>query len=80
MKDCGLERNLVEAVQPSTEALLDFNDKYLATDDLQALTVDLSTMVTGWRNDLSLRIKMIEVLHNAHVPALLEGSQTNSVQ
>ncbi|MDG2116418.1 MAG: sigma D regulator [Porticoccaceae bacterium] len=71
---------LVEAIQPSTEALLDFNDKYLATDDLQALTTDLSTIGEVLAQRFESEDKMIEVLHNAHVPALLEGSQTNSVQ
>ena len=35
---------LVEAIQPSTEAILDFNDKYLETDDLESLPVDLSSI------------------------------------
>lgn len=69
---------LVEAIQPSTEALLDFNDKYLATDDLQTLTVDLSAIGEVLAQRFESEDKMIEVLHNAHVPTLLEQSQTNA--
>lgn len=69
---------LVEAIQPSTEALLDFNDKYLATDDLQTLTVDLSVIGEILAQRFESEDKMIEVLHNAHVPTLLEQSQTSA--
>lgn len=70
---------LVEAIQPSTEAILDFNDKYLETDDLESLPVDLSSIGEILAQRFESEDKMIEVLHNAHVPALLEEIQADSV-
>lgn len=70
---------IVEAIQPSTEAILDFNDKYLETDDLESLAVDLSSIGEFLAQRFESEDKMIEVLHNAHVPALLQESQADSV-
>ncbi len=70
---------LVEAIQPSTEAILDFNDKYLETDDLESLSTDLSNIGEILAQRFESEDKMIEVLHNAHVPALLQESQAGSV-
>lgn len=70
---------IVEAIQPSTEAILDFNDKYLETDDLASLAVDLSSIGEFLAQRFESEDKMIEVLHNAHVPALLQESQADSV-
>ena len=65
---------LMKKIQPSTEFILDFNDKYLATDDLDTLTTDLS----GIGETLALRFesedKMIEVLHSSHVRLLMAES------
>ena len=70
---------LVEAIQPSTEAILDFNDKYLETDDLESLPVDLSSIGEILAQRFESEDKMTEILHNAHVPALLEEIQADSV-
>ena len=72
----GLEQGaaLMEKIQPSTELILDFNDKYLATDDLDALTTDLSEIGETLAQRFESEDKMIEVLHNSHVSQLLQES------
>ncbi len=65
---------LMEIIQPSTEIILDFNDKYLATDDLDTLTTDLSNIGETLAQRFESEDKMIEVLHNSHVRLLLEES------
>ena len=55
------------------------NDKYLETDDLESLAVDLSSIGEFLAQRFESEDKMIEVLHNAHVPALLQESQADSV-
>ena len=59
--------DLMDKIQPSTEAVLDFNDKYLATDDLDSLSVDLSTVGESLEMRFECEDKMIEVLHSAHL-------------
>jgi regulator of sigma D len=72
----GLEQGaaLMEKIQPSTEIILDFNDKYLATDDLDVLATDLSEIGETLAQRFESEDKMIEVLHNSHVSQLLEES------
>jgi regulator of sigma D len=60
----------MDKIQPSTEAVLDFNDKYLETDDLDSLSVDLSTVGEALELRFECEDKMIEVLHNAHLHQL----------
>lgn len=78
--DKGLKKGaeLLEMIQPSTERILDFNDKYLATDDLDALTVDLSDIGETLAQRFESEDKMIEVLHNSHI-ALLQDAEKDSV-
>ena len=76
----GLERGavLMEKIQPSTEELLDFNDKYLATDDLETLSIDLSAIGETLAQRFESEDKMIEVLHNAHLAQLMPAKETDS--
>lgn len=62
--------DLMNRIQPSTEAVLDFNDKYLATDDLESLPTDLSVVGEALEQRFETEDKMIEVLHNAHLTQL----------
>jgi len=62
--------DLMDRIQPSTEAVLDFNDKYLATDDLESLSTDLSVVGEALEQRFETEDKMIEVLHNAHLKQL----------
>ena len=53
-------------VDATTEAVLDFNDKYQETDDLTALDADLSGLGEALEARFSAEDSMIAVLHNAH--------------
>lgn len=71
-RDFGDKEGLKEAatlyqiIDNTTEALLDFNDKYQETDDLTELVNDLSTMGQSLEPRFSAEDQMIEVLHNSH--------------
>ena len=62
--------DLMDKIQPSTEMVLDFIDKYLATDDLDSLAEDLSTVGEALELRFESEDKMIEVLHSAHLAQL----------
>ena len=66
---------LMEKIQPSTEELLDFNDKYLATDDLDTLGTDLSMIGETLAQRFESEDKMMEVLHNAHLTLLIPATE-----
>lgn len=57
---------LFDVVDATTEAVLDFNDKYQETDDLAAIAEDLSQMGEVLENRFEAEDRMIEVLHVAH--------------
>ena len=57
---------LLSRIHPVTQSALDFNDKYLATDDLDSLTTDLSSLGESLAARFEIEDRMIEVLHNAH--------------
>lgn len=57
---------LYDVVDKTTERLLDFNDKYLETDDLTALTPDLSQLGEALEIRFSAEDRLIAVLHTAH--------------
>ena len=64
----GLEaaNGLLETIDATTEMILDFNDKYLETDDLKTLTTDLSQLGESLEARLAAEDQMIAVLHTAH--------------
>lgn len=57
---------LFSQVEPTTDAVLDFNDKYQETDDLGSLTDDLSRIGELLATRFEAEDRMIEVLHMAH--------------
>ncbi len=57
---------LLNTIDGTTQKILDFNDKYLETDDLSALTVDLSDLGESLSARMEAEDIMIEVLHTAH--------------
>ncbi len=57
---------LYSQVDKTTEVLLDFNDKYLETDDLASLNGDLSGLGETLETRFSAEDRMIAVLHTAH--------------
>lgn len=59
-------KKLIGNIDETTEFALDFNDKYLETDDLTALTADLSKLGEILAIRFEAEDRMIEVLHIAH--------------
>lgn len=57
---------LYSIIDRTTELLLDFNDKYLETDDLACLAADLSQLGEALETRFSAEDGMIAVLHTAH--------------
>lgn len=57
---------LYDVVDETTEKLLDFNDKYLETDDLTSLVGDLSRLGEALEIRFSAEDRLIAVLHTAH--------------
>ncbi|RYY01295.1 MAG: sigma D regulator [Gammaproteobacteria bacterium] len=57
---------LFTIVDNTTEKLLDFNDKYLETDDLSSLDSDLSHLGETLEIRFSAEDRMISVLHTSH--------------
>lgn len=59
-------KKLFAIIDVTTEAILDFNDKYLETDDLETLTEDLSKVGQSIEERFEAEDRMIAVLHVAH--------------
>ena len=57
---------LYKIIDPNTEVILDFNDKYLETDDLSTLAKDLSEIGQQLVTRFEAEDKMIQVLHMSH--------------
>lgn len=57
---------LYSEIDQTTGFILDFNDKYLETDDLEALPNDLSILGEKLAIRFEGEDQMIQVLHNAH--------------
>lgn len=57
---------LYASIDSTTEAILDFNDKYLETDDLDSIAEDLSRLGEILATRFEAEDRMIEVLHTAH--------------
>ncbi len=55
-----------KAIDGTTEQILDFNDKYQETDDLESLERDLSSLGEALATRFEAEDNMIEVLHTAH--------------
>lgn len=58
--------NLYTTIDKTTEKLLDFNDKYLETDDLGSIGVDLSRLGETLETRFTAEDRMIAVLHTSH--------------
>jgi len=57
---------LFAIIDETTQEVLDFNDKYLETDDLTTLERDLSLLGETLETRFSAEDRMIAVLHTAH--------------
>ncbi|MFT7560225.1 MAG: regulator of sigma D [Flavobacteriales bacterium] len=58
--------DLYKIIDVTTEVILDFNDKYQETDDLETIERDLSSVGEKLVTRFETEDKMIEVLHYAH--------------
>jgi len=58
--------SLYTQVEETTDAVLDFNDKYQETDDFTTLPHDLSTIGERLAARFEAEDRMISVLHDAH--------------
>ena len=65
------EPNLLEKIQTTTEYILDFNDKYLGSHDLDARIIDLASLGGVFAQRFGLEDQLIDVLHSSHVRTLL---------
>lgn len=61
-----------KVVDQTTETILDFNDKYQETDDLDAILADLSKLGETLASRFEAEDNMIEVLHVAHKDQVTE--------
>ncbi|GMG86195.1 sigma D regulator [Biformimicrobium ophioploci] len=59
-------QTLYKKIDPTTDLALDFNDKYLETDDLDAIGRDLSQLGEALETRFAAEDEMISVLHTAH--------------
>lgn len=57
---------LYDTIDATTERLLDFNDKYLETDDISSLSEDLSHLGEALEVRFSAEDRLISVLHTSH--------------
>jgi regulator of sigma D len=57
---------LYNTIDKTTEKLLDFNDKYLETDDLGSIDTDLSRLGETLETRFAAEDRMIAVLHTSH--------------
>lgn len=57
---------LYDTIDTTTEKLLDFNDKYLETDDVSSLSADLSHLGEALEVRFSTEDRLISVLHTSH--------------
>ena len=69
------EPNLLEKIQITTDHVLDFNDKYLSSHDLDALIIDLASLGEAFAKRFALEDNLIDVLHSSHVSKLLEETE-----
>lgn len=57
---------LYDMIDTTTEKLLDFNDKYLETDDISSLSNDLSYLGEAMEVRFSAEDRLVSVLHTSH--------------
>ena len=57
---------LMHRIDPTTDAILDFNDKYQETDDLSSLATDLSQLGMTLETRFAVEDRLIQILHTAH--------------
>jgi regulator of sigma D len=61
----------------TTEIILDFNDKYISTDDLEALIIDLASLGKTFVRRFAEEDKLVDLLHSANVSHLIGGEDAS---
>jgi regulator of sigma D len=69
--------SLLQEIQMTTEIILDFNDKYISTDDLEALIIDLASLGKTFVRRFAEEDKLVDLLHSANVSSLIGGEEVN---
>ena len=64
-------KKLLPAIYSLTDLILDFNDKYLATDDCSSLAIDLSNLGENMAQRFEIEDSMVNILHSAHYQQVL---------
>ena len=64
-------KRLLPAIYALTDLILDFNDKYLATDDLSSVAIDLSSLGERMAQRFEIEDNMVNILHSAHYQQVL---------
>lgn len=59
-------KSLYREIDATTDVAVDFNDKYLETDDLVSLPKDLSELGVALETRFAAEDRMIDTLHTAH--------------
>jgi regulator of sigma D len=70
--------SLLQEIQMTTEIILDFNDKYISTDDLEALIIDLASLGKTFVRRFAEEDKLVDLLHSANVSSLIGGEKVKS--
>ena len=70
-------KKLLPAIYSLTDLILDFNDKYLATDDLLTLATDLSALGETLAQRFEIEDQMVNILHSAHYQQVLIKKPSN---
>jgi regulator of sigma D len=69
--------SLLQEIQMTTEIILDFNDKYISTDDLEALIIDLASLGKTFVRRFAEEDKLVDLLHSANVSHLIGGEDAS---
>ena len=69
--------SLLQEIQMTTEIILDFNDKYISTDDLEALIIDLASLGKTFVRRFAEEDKLVDLLHSANVSHLIGGEDVS---
>lgn len=79
--DQGLDKSpkLIDKIQTTTELILDFNDKYITANDLDALIIDLAALGETFVQRFADEDVLIDLLHSTNVSKLIGETEPNSM-
>jgi regulator of sigma D len=65
--------SLLQEIQITTQIILDFNDKYISTDDFEALIIDLASLGKTFVQRFAEEDKLVDLLHSSNISYLIGG-------